>query len=182
MAEPTLLSPNTGNYIVGKGIVSFKPEGAADFIDLGNCPSMEFTPNIEKLDHFSSREGTKSKDLSIVLEKGGTLVLTMEEWTARNLSIMLLGTIDELAVGGPEVDIFTESAVVGELKFVATNDVGPKWDFHFYNVSFTPSGALNPISDEWGAMEATADVLVSQTAPNVGKFGYAKLTNLDLTT
>lgn len=179
MPEPTLLSPNTGNYLVGKGIVSFKPEGAADFIDLGNCPSLEFTPNIEKLDHFSSREGTKAKDLSIVLTKGGSLVLTMEEWTAQNLAIMLLGSKDELAVGGPEVQIFDQNAVQGELKFTATNDVGPKWDFHFYNVSFTPSGAINPISDEWGSMEATADVLVSQTAPNVGQFGYAKLTNMD---
>lgn len=178
MPEPTLLSPNTGNYQIGKGVCYFKPEGEPDYVHLGNVTEMEFTPTNEKLDHFSSMEGTRSKDVSVIIEKGGTLRVVMEEITAQNLSIMLLGSRDELAAGGPEVQIFDQTAVNGEFKFVATNDYGPRWDYYFYNVSFTPTGSINPISDEWNNMEATADVLVSQTAPNVGQFGYAKLTNL----
>lgn len=182
MADPSLHSPNVGNYRVGKGIVYFKPEGAPDFIDLGNCPQMSFESNIETLDHFSSREGVRTKDESIVLEKGGTLTLTMEEWTARNLATVLLGTIDEGAVGGPEIEIFATNAVKGEVKFVSTNEVGPKWDFTFYNVSFRPGAAIDLISDEWGSMEAQGDVLVVLTGPNAGKVGIAKITNLDTIT
>lgn len=178
MPAPSLLSPNTGNYRVGKGKLEFKREGAMDFVHMGNCTSMEFTPTIEKLEHFSSMEGVKEKDLTVVLSRGGTIKLILEEWTPSNMSIALLGTSDEGAPGGPEVQIFDTDAVNGELKFTSANDVGPQWDFDFYNVSFIPSAALNPISDEWGQIEIDGDVLTSQTAPNQGKFGIAKLKNL----
>lgn len=46
----SLIAPDADNYQVGKGIVSFKPDGAADYIDLGNVAELEYTPNIEKLD------------------------------------------------------------------------------------------------------------------------------------
>ena len=180
MPVPSLDSPNTGNYRVGKGIVTFKREGEVEFRHLGNAPSIEFTPTIETLEHFSSMEGVRSKDIEIVLEKGGDLVLTLEEWTALNLGIAVLGDVNEAAPGGPEVDIFSSNAVNGELKFTSTNEVGPKWDLHFFNVSFIPSGSINPISDEWGQIEVTAKVLVAPADDSAhgGRFGVAKLTNL----
>ena len=51
------------NYTVGKGLVSFKKMGATAFADMGNCTEFEFTPEIEKLDHFSSRTGVRFKDV-----------------------------------------------------------------------------------------------------------------------
>lgn len=179
MAHPSLISPNTGNYRVGKGSLWFKRDGAIDYAHMGNCTSFEFTPQIDKLEHFSSMEGVKEKDLTVVLSRGGTLKLVLDEWTPANVSLALLGTIDEGAVGGPTVQIFDTDSVAGELKFVSNNDVGPRWNAYMHNVSFIPSKAVNPISDEFGQIELEGDVLVSQTAPNVGKFGYWQLTNLD---
>lgn len=171
----TLLSPNTGNLRVGKGKVSFKKTGGA-YRFMGNCPSLEITPTLEKLEHFSSMEGTKTKDLTIILSKSGTVKLILEEWTPDNLALILMGEIDEAAVGGPEIDIFSESEITGELKFESANDVGPQWDITLYNVSFIPSAAFNPISDEFGQIEITGDILIRA---NDSKFGLAKLTNMD---
>lgn len=179
MPSPTLISPNTGNYRVGKGALWFKREGAADYAHMGNATSFEFTPAIDKLDHFSSMEGVKEKDLSVVLSRGGTIKIVLDEWTPSNMSIALLGTVDEGAVGGPTVQVLETDAVQGELKFVSNNDVGPRWDAYYHNVSFIPTAALNPISDEWGQIEIEGESLVSQTAPNVGKFGYWQLKNLN---
>jgi len=178
MAEPTMESPNVGNLQVGKGIVSFKKTGDAEFRDLGNVTSFTFTPEVETLEHFSSREGTKKKDLVITLEQKGTVTLVMEEFTAYNLAIMVLGTLDEAAIGGPEVEIFASTSVTGELRFVGTNDVGPKVTIDLYQVSFNPTGDLEMISDEWNEMEVEGDVLVAPSGPNVGKFGLAKFTNV----
>lgn len=178
MPGPSLLAPNTGNYRIGKGKFEFKREGAAEFKHMGNSPEAEFTPTIEKLDHFSSMEGTREKDLSVVVERGGTLTLTLDEWTPDNMALALLGTIDEVAAGGPTVEIFDSDSIAGELKFTSANDVGPRWDFHWFNVSFIPSEAVNPISDEWGQIQLEAEVLVSQVEPNVGRFGFAQLTNI----
>jgi hypothetical protein len=48
----SLLSPNTDNYHVGKGIVYIKLPSDADYVDVVNCPTFEMTPSLDKLDHF----------------------------------------------------------------------------------------------------------------------------------
>src|SRR4051794_21652850 len=173
------VSPDTENLQVGKGIVSFKPDDAADFIDLGNVPELEYEPTIERLDHFTSRAGIRTKDKSVVIERGGTLRVLMEEITQFNLSMLLMGTMgDDGPNGEPSIDIFQNDTPKGELKFNATNDVGPRWDLHFYNVEFAPSGTFNPISDEWNNIEVTGEVLPAQPPhTEAGKVGMAWLTN-----
>jgi hypothetical protein len=177
------IAPDTENLQVGKGIVSFKPKGAADFIDLGNVPELEYKPTIEKLDHFTSRAGIKTKDKSVVISRGGTLRVLMEEITANNLAMLLMGEVgNDGPAGEPSVDIFATDIVSGELMFHATNDVGPRWDLHFYNVEFAPSGSFNPISNEWNQIEVTGEVLIaSSSAPSgqQGKVGLAWLTNAE---
>lgn len=179
MTSPTLTSPNTGNYRVGKGSVWFKREGEVTYRHMGNAQSLEFTPSIDTLPHFSQMEGTKSKDDEVVLTRGGTIKMVLEEWTPDNMAIALLGDVDEGASGGPTVEIMSTDAVKGAVKFLSNNDIGPRWNYYYHNVSFVPKNALNVISDEWGQIEVDGEILVSQTAPYVGKFGYAQLTNLD---
>lgn len=179
MPEPTAVSPNTGNYRIGKGSFWFQAEGELEYRHMGNAPESEFTPTLERLDHFSSMQGVREKDLSVVTERGGTLSITLEEWTPANMQLALMGTLDMLAVGGPTVQIFDVDQVAGALKFISANDIGPKWDFYWHNVSFIPSEAINPISEEWAPLSIEGEVLVSQTAPNVGKFGYAQGTNIE---
>lgn len=166
---PGHTSPDIRNYIVGKGIVAFKQDGETAFRDVGNVPSFEFTPTIEKLDHFSSREGVKTKDRSVVLSKSGSIKMVMEEWTAENLAIALLGAASVNSSAEDEIDIFSENAVSGILKFTGTNEVGPKWEYIFNKVDFIPSSAINPISDEWGALEVTGEA-----AAVAGSFGKAR--------
>jgi len=146
--------PNVLNYFIGKGIVSF--EGR----DLGNAPEVEITPTIEKLDHFSSRAGVRSKDRSIVLERGLQIRIVLEEITAENLRLLLMGS----AVAGGSFDILAVDEIEGELTFEGTNDVGQKVSFTIPSVSFTPSGSLNLISDEWGSIEITGEILSTESS------------------
>lgn len=179
MAGPTLIAPNTGNLMIGKGICSFKRTGAADYVDLGNVTDVVLTPDMTTLEHFTSRAGVKQKDLTVILEKKSSLKFTMEEFTPHNVGLMVLGAVDELAVDGPTVEIFSESLITGAFRFVGTNDIGPKWQMDLYNISVLPSGDFGLITDEWGNMEITADVLADQAVgPTFGKFGILKLLNL----
>lgn len=163
-------SPNVDNYYIGKGKVFIKLTGDADYVDIGNVPEFEFTPDITKLDHFSSRAGVRSKDKSVVQEKAASLRMVMEEWTARNLALALLGTIDDSQPSQVEIDIFSQNSITAAVKFEGTNEVGPKWNFEFPIVEFTPSSALNPISEEWGQIEVTGDILFDD---NTQKWGTA---------
>lgn len=178
MPAPTYLSPNTGNYQVGKGNVTFKKEGDADYRHLGNVSSLVITPDVTTLDHFSSMAGVKSKDLSVVLEKKATLKITADEITAYNVSLLTLGALDESAIGGPTVDYLSEAAVTGALRFVGTNLLGAQITMDIYNVSFLPTGDFQLISDEWNEMEMEADVLVAGAGPNAGKFAKIQFTNV----
>lgn len=152
------LAPSTENYVIGKGFLIFKPAGETDFFHLGNVPNFTFTPAVTKLDHFSSQEGTKEKDASIVTEKSGTVKITMEEFTKRNLGILLMGDVDDTDPDNITIDIFSTTALTGELRFYATNDVGPRWRFFLNKVQFTPSGDFSPISENYANMVVTGDV------------------------
>lgn len=163
-------APNIENYYIGKGIVSFKKDGESVFTDCGNVPEFEFTPAIEKLDHFSSRQGVRTKDRTVVLEKSGTIRMVMEEWNARNFAMALLGNVDTDSNGREVIDIFSSNAVSGVLKFTGTNEVGPKWELIFNKVDFIPGSSVSLLSDEWGQLEINGDV----AAVN-GSFGTATL-------
>lgn len=164
-------TPNPLNYFIGKGIIKFTPTGGQER-DLGNAPEIELTPNIEKLDHFSSRAGVRSKDRSIVLEKGMSLRIVLEEITAANLALLLLGgEISSDTDGSSSFAIFAESEITGAIAFEGTNDVGNKVMITLPNVSFGPSGSFSPISDEWGSIEITGEVLATEHSDGTSDFG-----------
>lgn len=136
------------------------------FEALGNVPEFEFTPNVEKLDHFSSQTGVRTKDKSVVLEASGTLRIVMDELTANNLRLALLGTVSINTAGDEEIDILADVAIAARVKFVGTNDIGRKLTWNFDRVEFAPSSAINMISDEWLSFEVTGEVVAV-----AGKFG-----------
>jgi hypothetical protein len=153
-----VVSPDVHNLAVGKGFILFKPEDATDFYHVGNVPTFTFTPKITTLDHFSSMEGTRLKDLSITLEKSGEIKMDMEELTARNLAMLVLGDVTEDTDGNPVVSIFSRDSLTGQLQYYATNEVGPRWYVDLLSVTFNPSGDFSPIGDTFAKLPVTGTV------------------------
>jgi len=86
---------NVLNYMIGKGKVYFDRHDANGVstgeLHLGNDPVFAETPTVEVLDHFSSMEGIKKKDLSVNLSVGITLKFTLDEISIANLNLALQG-------------------------------------------------------------------------------------------
>jgi hypothetical protein len=160
------ISPNVDNLGILKGYMKFWKTGDSDYRHMGNCPEIEFTPTLEKKEHFSSMAGTRKKDRVVVLEQSGTLRIVMEEMTPENLAIITMSTVTP---SSPEyvLDLMSVSEITGKGRFVGQNDVGVRIQIDFYNLSFSPSGSLNLIGEDWAAMEVTADVLTDSN----GEFG-----------
>lgn len=169
-------SPNTLNYFIGKGIIKFTPTGGVQR-DLGNAPEIEITPTIEKLDHFSSRSGVKKKDRSVTTEKGATIRVVLDEVTAENLALQLMGEVATSTDGTKSFRIMSGSEATGRIDFTGTNDVGNTVDIELPSVSFGPSGSFSPISDEWGSIEITGEVLATEYTDGSSDFGVITFTD-----
>jgi hypothetical protein len=148
-------SPSVQNYHIGKGIVSFKETGSPTFVDLGNAPSFVYTPNVEKKEHFSSREGIKTKDFTAITQISATIKVQLDEITPENLAMFALG---DLTTGGTITGL-TKAEFTGTLKVVGTNDIGQHigWEG---DISFVPSGDFSFItdSDDFSIIELEAEV------------------------
>ena len=78
-------SPQTRNYLYGKGELFFRAVGSEGYDHLGNAPAFTISLTEEKLEHFSSMSGTKTKDLQLVTQKGAAVAFTLEEFTTGNI-------------------------------------------------------------------------------------------------
>ena len=160
-------SPDVQNYHIGKGIVSFKetaPTVAVGFVDLGNAPSFVWEPTIEKLEHFSSREGVKTKDFTAVTQTGATITFTLDEITPETVRLFVLGEVGTPGVGGEiNINAFQSTEITGEIKMVGTNDIGQTVSF-LGTISIIPSGAFSMITaeDDFTTLELTAEVQRSE--------------------
>jgi hypothetical protein len=169
--EGSLSSPNIGNYYIGRGLVSIQLLGESVFTPCGNSPQFEFMAKVTKLDHYSSMTGVKVKDFTAVTEISGSLTMVLEEFTARNMGLALLG----LPTGGPSpspdtIDIFADPVIYGAVQFVGANDVGPIWTTNFPLVSISPSKAIAFIGNAYGTIDLIGDVLYDRLT---GGFGTA---------
>jgi hypothetical protein len=151
--------PNVKNYHIGKGIVSFQETGSATYIDLGNAPLFQYTPTVTKLDHFSARQGVKTKDFTAVSQVGATITMRLDEITGYNLGFFALSHVDEATVGNVILGGLTKTLFTGSIKVVGTNDVGTHIDFTA-NVSFVPAGNFQFITDAdaFSVLEIQAEV------------------------
>jgi hypothetical protein len=161
-------SPSVQNYHIGKGIVSFKETGASTFEDLGNAPKFIYTPTVTKKEHFSSREGIKTKDFTAITEIGATVKVTLDEITAENLAKFALGTLTPATDGTGSITGLTKAEFTGTLKVDGTNDIGQHVSWSG-DVSFVPSGDFSFITDadDFSTIELEAEVQKSTD----GSFG-----------
>lgn len=165
----TLSSPDIRNYRIGKGNFFIKTSADTVRRHIGNVPEFEFTPELTKLEHFSSMDGVKSRDKTVIIERKGSIRFVIEEMTKENMTIALLGEATAQGSGNDvDISIFTEDAIRCEMWFEDTSDVGPHINYYFPAVDIIPSGAIGLISDEFQQIELTGEV----QAVN-GSFGTA---------
>lgn len=161
------ISPNTNNLVLSTGIVKWKGPGDSDYRDIGEVMTFDFTLDVTEKEHISKRHGARIVDFTVTERVGGTLTMTLQEMTSDNVVLALLGT---KAVGGPPVSIVigTNTEIVGSVRFIGTNNVGPRAQVDFVTVKITPTKGLNLLSDDWGNIELVGKVYGD---PVTGSFG-----------
>jgi len=160
---------STENYAIGKGILSIgewsgtTPPGS--YTDIGNCPSVEVEPATERLPHYSSRTGFRTKDKNPIIQTEYTINFDCDEMATINLNRFLMGTLS----GTNVVLGLTATDKEYALKFVSDNPLGPNQTWEFWKVSLAPNGPLQLIGEEYMTMsfagEGLSDVANHSTSP-----------------
>src|ERR1700704_3488690 len=118
----TDISPDVDNYFVGAGIVKWKGVLDVAYRDVGNVSEFAFTSNVTRLKHYSSRHGTRFKDRDVVTQVDASVAIKMEEITASNLAMALLG--DHAGSNPTMINILNTPDVEGAFRLIGTNDIG----------------------------------------------------------
>lgn len=169
-------SPDILNLYIGKGIVKFTPTGGAER-DVGEVSVFSTEPNIETLPYNSNRSGIRKKVREVTVETSLTLTMQMDEVTAENLSMAMMSDVVENTDGTKSLRIMSKSQVTGRITFTGSNDVGNKLDIDLPNVSFRPSSAFSPLSEEWAGIEVTGEVLANEYTDGSSDFGTILVTD-----
>ncbi len=186
MTEPH----STSLYVpAGRGIISIAawngtvPPDPGDFVEIGNCPSLEIEPSQERRPHYSSRAGLRYKDLNPVIQLDYTLTFDIDEISATNLARFFLGSYDQLTG-----EILGMAAYDQEfaIKFVSNNPIGPNQQYTFHRLTIGPAGPLQLIGDEYLVLNFTADGLADDannpTSPYMNVKFYTTTTTTTSTT
>ena len=81
------ISPISGDYTVGKGLVFFKPKGQSYFEELGDVDNFDLTIDVEEIERKSNQFGVATLANSSVIEVGATVETTLYQMTNRNRAL-----------------------------------------------------------------------------------------------
>lgn len=137
------------------------------WVDVGNVPKFEFSAEVEKEEHYSSRAGIKTRDKTVVVSQKGKLVLTLEEATMENMELALLGDLSG-TTPNQVVEISANTQIYCEVKCEGSNEVGPIRDVFFGNVTLLPGAAIPFIGESWTQFELEGEVNLD----GASVFGY----------
>jgi len=136
---------STDNYTIGKAVVKIASIGVSpSFVELGNCPSVAFSIEEERLEHFSSRGGLKNRDLYPLIQLKYTLTFECDEITDDNLQKFVKGT-----KAGAEIYGFQDPNTEWAIQVVEDNPLGPNRTWNFWRGVLSANGELATIGDDW---------------------------------
>lgn len=132
------LSPITGNYVVGKGLLYFKASGSIKWEELGDVDGFGLQQEVERLERFSNQYAVRTKTDSRINQQNYTLSMTLFQLTRRNRSMGLLADVTDLTqTGGTGATEVISGIVTGGIYKLANSNV---------TISTLTDGSGSPVS------------------------------------
>lgn len=160
--------PSTQNYKVGGIRVRLGT------LDLGNVVSFSMdSSNIETLDHFSARSGTRKLDKQVVTQKRLTFTVELDEHARELYQYLVMGNLS----GTNEVHAMTNPLPESSVYIEYVEESGPIWTFSHSKAVVRPSGEADfGEFDDWVSYELEIEVLEdpAQAPATMGRFIFAQ--------
>jgi hypothetical protein len=153
---------STDNYTIAKGVLwiapwvgTTPPTDPGDFEDIGNAPSIELEPSVERLPHYSSRTQIRLKDKNPIIQTDYVLNFELDEPAAAQMNLFLMGNL----TNGSIISALQNADAEFALKFISDNPFGKNQTWRFHRVSLAPNGPIQLIGEEYMTMAFTAEGL-----------------------
>lgn len=140
---------------------------AVSLSDVGNVSKFEFQPESKTLEHFSSRGGIQTLDLTVDLQRRAKFSMMMDELTIENMEFALLGTTTGTAPNR-KIALFNAARSNVVFDLVGTNDVGNTFHVVFPSCRIMPPKSVGFIDDKFGELQVDADVYSIQPDNSFG--------------
>lgn len=94
-------TPSTENYMLGRGSLYWAPYDPVHNTyggerHMGNATEVQVSMGVDRLEHYSSMSGMKSKDKVAVSQVAPTITFTLEEFDSDNWKLLVYGTSSEV--------------------------------------------------------------------------------------
>lgn len=151
---PVYESPNTRNYLLGRGILyaapwdGDTPPEEVDFFDLGNVHDLTCDITESTEDAYTSKYGALLRNKSIRMTTGYVIQFDGDEFSLKNLVLCFKGTIHGRNV------VFAQTALdkYYALRFVGDNPAGESQQWDWWKVKVAPRGGVALIGDQWASL------------------------------
>jgi hypothetical protein len=170
-------SPNEGNLTIGKGELWVKPFGSGTYESMGYCTEVTMETEVEKLAFYDPTQELRSKVKEVTIESNMTVTLTANEITRKNIAKYTQGQ-----VSGDQVYFLEGVTNEYTLKYITNNPAGPNATYFWHRGTFSPNGAQNLISEEFGSLQIQFEVLNDATNNPTNPMGYVQFTTTTTTT
>lgn len=146
---------NIGNQTLGRGKVYFSLFKTGSYVPagfryIGNTPSFNLTIDNQKLEHFSSDEGIRKKDKSIVLETTQTGSLACDDIQLENLALFFFGEHGTVAQTAQAAVVETIADVQPGLMYqLGTSDANPTGVRSISNVVVKVGAAVKAVDTDY---------------------------------
>lgn len=114
--------PSTDKYFSGQGTVYIADRDNSGnilaFRDLGNVPKLSIEFSTDVTEHKESRSGQRLLDFRLPKENKAKVKLTLENFTKKNLMLLLYGTNTTKAGTGVTNEVMPSGLAVGDIYFV----------------------------------------------------------------
>ncbi len=108
--------PSVKEYLLGGGklfVADLEASGLPKAYRLmGNLPEMTITVNTESYEHNSTQDGAPAQDLSVIIDSGAALSFTLENFSADNMALFLLGLTSDYT--NPGIAGFADAVLVAD--------------------------------------------------------------------
>jgi hypothetical protein len=153
---PGVLSPSTLNLYIAKAFVLFQrltPVVDATPIHLGKLTGFEYTADVQIAEFYDESQGIRIMIDAAIQQVGGKFKATLNEATAFNFGLYMLGSADYTTPTAPKVPNYgNQQPTTGTMTVVGTNGKGPRVQRVFTNALLAPEGNLDAITRDYGSI------------------------------